>query len=237
MFAEQSAVYREPLFSSEQLHLLKTEEFVNGLHYLHVPTDEEWLIVQQPDGTKGYVPVSTLMRVHPDNLAEGNLPIGHEIISRWWAVPLSYEPDDLVMIPPKYVQDSAQYLVRKETLEPLLEMLQAALGEGIDIRVNSAYRSGERQLYLYTNAVRRNGAAQRYSAPPGHSEHQLGTTIDLTDPEGLHAFSGDFDKTPQGQWLEKNAGRFGFIRSYRDTNTEETGYISEPWHWRYFGRP
>ena len=119
--------------------------------------------------------------------------------------------------------------------DALLRMLESARSDGVEIRIASDYRSGKRQKELYLAAVEKDGPEQRYSAPPGHSEHQLGTTADLTDSEGKHLFAQDYDQTPGGMWLEKNAPGYGFKRSYYPHNVKETGYISEPWHWRYIG--
>lgn len=115
-------------------------------------------------------------------------------------------------------------------------MLDAARRDGIEIRVLSSWRSGNYQLGLYTRAIERNGRSQRASAPPGHSEHQLGTVVDLCDVEEREVLTQEFGETPQGEWLKGNAARFGFHLSYTRENSAVTGYIPEPWHWRYWGR-
>ncbi|MBN1475304.1 M15 family metallopeptidase, partial [Candidatus Sumerlaeota bacterium] len=149
--------------------------------------------------------------------------------------PLDYEPSDLVDIPARFVaRDDRTLQLRREACDALVRMLGAALADDVDIQVNSAYRSGSRQEQIYRRNVRRN-PGQRSSARPGHSEHQLGTTVDLTDPPGEYGFSQEFVDTPQGQWLEQHAHEFGFRRTYYPENDEETGYIPEPWHWRYMG--
>ncbi|MEO8376531.1 MAG: M15 family metallopeptidase, partial [Candidatus Sumerlaeota bacterium] len=107
--------------------------------------------------------------------------------------------------------------------------------DGVILRVVSSYRSGEYQRGLYERACKKDGAAQRYSARPGHSEHQLGVAVDICDIEQKHAFEHSFQETKEGKWLAANAADYGFIRSYTDDNIDETGYISEPWHWRYWG--
>ncbi len=90
------------------------------------------------------------------------------------------------------------------------------------------------------------------SALPGQSEHQLGTVVDLvTDiPEYVVAgikYSGynlDYamQSTTAFEWLSKNAHEFGFALSYPystvsgyDKPHPKTGYIYEPWHWRFIG--
>jgi D-alanyl-D-alanine carboxypeptidase len=62
----------------------------------------------------------------------------------------------------------------------------------------------------------------RSAARPGHSEHQLGTTIDV---EGGEA------------WLASNAWRYGFVMSYPPEHSQGTTcYKPEAWHFRYVGR-
>lgn len=113
-----------------------------------------------------------------------------------------------------------------------MAMIDAAREDGIDMRVSSPYRSGTYQQVLFGNAVSRRGLNQRGSAPPGHSEHQLGTTVDISSPS-----TGRFlrNSDPQHVWLRENGHRFGFRQTYTAENRAETGYIEEPWHWRYMG--
>ncbi len=204
--------------------------------HVNPETDEEWLETEI-DGSPAFVSMTALLRVHPDNLQDGDLAIGREVVDRWWGVPIEYEPGDLEPIPPNWtIPDGKDYRLRREALAAVLKMLEAAANDDVDMRIISAYRPGIRQRALYLAACDRDGNGQRYSARPGHSEHQLGTTVDLTDPDQRYNFEHAFQDTPQGQWLAANAASFGFRRSYTDDNTAETGYISEPWHWRYHGR-
>jgi D-alanyl-D-alanine carboxypeptidase len=72
--------------------------------------------------------------------------------------------------------------------------------------------------------------ANRYSARPGHSQHQLGTTIDFTTD--FRTF-----RTSDGPaWLRDNAHRFGFVLPYTTAASARTGYVDEPWHARWVGR-
>jgi|GEM_PF-3979981 len=85
------------------------------------------------------------------------------------------------------------------------------------------------------------------SAIPGSSEHQLGTAMDIVSyiPSGPHQgwnVEFEMDQTPAFAWLQANAYKFGFVLSYpksasgipSDVNPR-TGYVYEPWHWRYIG--
>ncbi|MSP23503.1 MAG: D-alanyl-D-alanine carboxypeptidase family protein, partial [Dehalococcoidia bacterium] len=44
-----------------------------------------------------------------------------------------------------------------------------------------------------------------------------------------------FAVSPSGRWLAANASRFGFAMSYPPGGEPITGYIYEPWHFRYIG--
>lgn len=76
-------------------------------------------------------------------------------------------------------------------------------------------------------------AANKYSAKPGHSEHQLGTTYDVKC-----AGCASFDLVQNSSlnaYIETNAHRFGFVISYPKNSQNLTGYIYEPWHIRWIG--
>ena len=47
--------------------------------------------------------------------------------------------------------------------------------------------------------------------------------------------SNEFGGTPEGQWVAENAHRFGFILRFTKDGEPITGYIYEPWHYRYVG--
>ena len=72
-------------------------------------------------------------------------------------------------------------------------------------------------------------AADRYSARPGHSEHQSGLAFDLND------LSESFGRTKEGIWLRENCWKYGFIIRYPEDKESITGYMYEPWHVRYIG--
>ena len=131
-------------------------------------------------------------------------------------------------------EDYPKYL-RKEVNEAFIKMLEAAFSENIHLRLVSAFRSFEKQRTLYLRAISRNGNHQVGTAKPAHSEHQLGTTVDLTSKNREDLLSLSFDQTPEGKWLKKNARKFGFIQSYTKENTVTKGYMPEPWHYRYIG--
>jgi hypothetical protein len=232
VYAEESPVYAQPSLDAEELFRLPQGARVAGPLYVDPDTNVEWLAVAR-EGSTVFVPRMHLTRPHPRNLARpGDLPIGDEIVNRWWGVPLDYEPSDLVPVPERFSSGRDAHTLRREACEALVAMFEAAEAEGLHLRVSSSYRSGPRQVEIYTRNIARN-PAQRSSAPPGHSEHQLGTTVDLRSRDG--GGGQGFARTPESAWLERHAARFGWVRSYYPHTVAETGYISEPWHWRYHG--
>lgn len=102
---------------------------------------------------------------------------------------------------------------------------------GMNIWIQSGYRSYNLQESLYNKYVNRDGklAADTYSARPGYSEHQTGLAFDL------NSISDDFQYTSEGKWINENAWRYGFILRYPKSKESITGYKYESWHLRYVG--
>lgn len=120
-----------------------------------------------------------------------------------------------------------------DTLEYLIDMLDAAERAGHDIKIISAYRSFDEQQELKGQFTQTYGSgANTFSADQGYSEHQLGTAVDIVDV-ATGATSQSFAETDAYAWLLDNAHRYGFILSYPQGNDF---YIFEPWHWRFVGR-
>ncbi len=118
------------------------------------------------------------------------------------------------------------------------EMAAGAEKDGFTLVAFSGYRSYEYQTTLYNNYIKRDGkeAADRYSARPGYSEHQTGLSYDIGEKgrEDLWLTS-EFGESPAGQWLVKNAHKYGFILRYPEGKEDITGYMYESWHFRYVG--
>jgi len=148
----------------------------------------------------------------------------------------TYIPKDLVEVKHSLsIQDNI--CLTKEANTKLEEMLSAAKKDGLYIEVSSAFRNYEKQQSLIDNAIKiGNPDANISIAKAGYSEHQLGTTVDLTGSSiNYYSASKSFDKTPEANWIETNAKYFGFIRSYPFGKESITGYMYEPWHYRYVG--
>ena len=127
--------------------------------------------------------------------------------------------------------------LRAEAKTALERMLSDAYAQGHDIYARSAYRSYAEQerTFAYWVSVLGEAEARRVSAEAGHSEHQLGTTVDLTTPDVGYDLTEAFGETPAGRWLADNAHIYGFALSYPAGAEAVTGYAYEPWHFRYVG--
>ena len=130
-------------------------------------------------------------------------------------------------------------------------MLDAAREDGLDIFVRSGFRAYATQSATFAmwvaqelargrsreDALRR---VTRFSARAGHSEHQLGTTVDLVyRAENGVVYDGWDAETiaasPAMRWVKANAHRFGVVLTYDEGREEVTQYVWEPWHWRFVG--
>lgn len=149
-----------------------------------------------------------------------------------------WAPPDLVPIDDSEMMPGRSGEVRYGVSMALSEMLAAAATDGLDLGVRSAYRSYRTQCITFSYKVARHGLehARRFSAEPGRSQHQLGTTVDITAARIGWALSQSLADEPEGQWLAANAHRFGFALSYPEGAEQVTGYAFEPWHFRYVGR-
>lgn len=136
------------------------------------------------------------------------------IVNKTYALPSDYNPG---------VDPTAQ--------SALNQMISGAGADGVSLWIASGFRSYDKQKTLYNNYVARDGKteADRYSARPGHSEHQTGLSFDLNSLEQ------SFGETKEGKWIAANCWKYGFILRYPQSKEAQTGYMYEPWHVRYVG--
>lgn len=148
--------------------------------------------------------------------------------------PADFAPDDLDM--PVGVENEFAQPLRAPAARAAEEFVGAAAEAGHTVRIISAYRDYATQVSLYDGYVARDGqeAADTYSARPGHSEHQTGLVIDLDD-FGSCYLAECFGETPAGAWLAEHAAEHGFIVRYPAGQEAVTGFMPEPWHFRFVG--
>ena len=160
-------------------------------------------------------------------------PYLYVLVDKEHSLAEDYEPEDLTELKNgSYRVNRTGLLLRKAAVASLEEMAAAARNEGFTLTASSAYRSYNYQVQVYERNVKENGqqAADRESARPGHSQHQLGLVIDFG------SITDAFARTPEGIWLSANASRFGWSLSYPEGYKDITGYRWESWHYRYVGR-
>lgn len=161
----------------------------------------------------------------------------YENVSRRISVPLDYIPGDLIRLP-RSIRTAGVMCLSKEPASKLEEMFRGAYEENkSELAVFSAYRSANTQKQLVKFYLETQGPQSLEGvAEGGHSEHQLGTTVDISGKSiGYAGPSQKFGTTKEGKWLKENSYKYGFIMSYPQGKQSETGYIYEPWHFRYIG--
>lgn len=159
------------------------------------------------------------------------------VLDTIFMLPADYHPGDLVDTSAAGLNGG--YPVRSLVISDLRALVEAARANGTPIEVVSGFRSHSQQQATFDYWVSVGGYEQalRTSARAGHSEHQLGTTLDFTSAGGGAPWEyGDWAATPAGAWMAANAWRYGFLMSYPAGSFGQTGYDYEPWHYRYVGR-
>jgi D-alanyl-D-alanine carboxypeptidase len=168
------------------------------------------------------------------------------LVTHEYGLSRDYQPADLVPLAdyfPVHITLGYPNEIRAMAIGPLVEMVNAMEAAGLRPFIISSYRSYSSQSIAWAKWVEYNpDYASGLSARPGHSEHQLGTTVDFGSPE-LEAVTGIEDiefhtyfyMTSEGAWLGEHAHEYGFIMSYPPDTLEVTGFYYEPWHFRYVG--
>ena len=139
-------------------------------------------------------------------------------------------PADLLLVPPELRLEGREPLLRARALAAFREMALVAARDSIELRIRSGYRSPVEQMLLIE---RRLAAGREFDeiiqgvAPPGYSEHMLGTTVDLE-------LGRDYMNNPAYHWLREHGPAFGWHESY--PRNSQDGFPWEPWHWRYLGK-
>lgn len=144
-----------------------------------------------------------------------------------------YTPERLATITPEFLYPERENLRIHSAVQNYLEqMLREASSSNHQILIVSAYRSFSEQASLKNGyKINYGSGANKFSADQGYSEHQLGTTVDLSLAT-LGPTTLNFGETTAYRWLIDNAHHFGFVLSYPPNNLY---YQYEPWHWRFVG--
>ncbi len=149
-----------------------------------------------------------------------------------------YQPELAQIVEGKFVD--------ARILDDLSEMLEDAVGEGLNMYICSAYRDYESQREVFNTTMvdwinQGKSPLEAYEetkksvAVPGTSEHATGLALDITSAE-----YGELDEkqadTAEAKWLAENCWKYGFILRYPPEKSAITGIVFEPWHYRYVGK-
>jgi zinc D-Ala-D-Ala carboxypeptidase len=120
----------------------------------------------------------------------------------------------------------SEIYLSEEVAYEFSEMINAAGKEGVrHFSINSGFRRFDEQNVLYQQM------GSSLALPAGHSEHNLGLSLDVGSTQMK------MSDAPEGKWIEQNAWKYGFILRYPKDKTHITGIQYEPWHIRYVGLP
>ena len=168
------------------------------------------------------------------NLSKANLVL----INKFNKLNFNFKPNNLKTINSNNFINGKRYnnMLAEEAKNAFEKMSNDAIKNNAPVYGQSAYRSYETQKNIYNNEVKKNGIeiADSQSARPGFSEHQTGYAIDVSSTKKGNMLS--FEKTKSFIWLKNNAHKYGFILRYPKNKENITGYIYEPWHYRFVGK-
>ena len=136
--------------------------------------------------------------------------------------PITYEPQNLAYLNMtgddtdiRTEYDGNRQVVDALIAQPLVDMVQACKAAGLPVYLSSGYRSYEIQRQNFERVCANNGISDGKNAegnyitmPAGHSEHQTGLCVDITD-------------------------RYYEVKN--DDKRDITHVMSESWHFRYVG--
>ena len=156
------------------------------------------------------------------------------LIDKKHKVGSDYEPKDLMAVKGNDLWNVSRndLSLRPEAYAALEDLSRAALNDGIKLLVSSTYRSYQYQEGPFNRYVKQDGEAlaERYSARPGTSQHQLGVAIDFG------SITDDWGDTKMGKWVYEHAAEHGWSLSFPQGYEDVTGYMWECWHFRYIGK-
>ena len=152
------------------------------------------------------------------------------------------QPADLVNVQAPDAMGYGAKPMHRLAAAAYLELLRAARAAGHKaplLAIASGYRPDARQKQLWDAKVAQVQArnpgwssaqvyaeARKWVAPPGHSNHRSGRTMDVVILNSAGDVSSkriaEMQATAVWKWMRDNAVRFGFYP-----------YTVEPWHWEF----
>mgnify|MGYP004669705975 FL=1 len=216
-------------YSQKLVDIVRSKYFLKSRleRYMKYDSDEINTIITNVNSNLDY---DFYMNIQKSDTSKGNLII----VNKYYQLDNDYYYGELVTMDKAYDNKSGSKL-NKEAYVAFQKLVDAGEKEGYHIRNNSAYRSYNTQSGLYNNYKNSNGLtwADKWSARPGHSEHQTGLALDVGVKNEYSL--GKFESSPEFTWMKNNAHLYGFILRYPKGKEYITGYGYEPWHYRYVG--
>lgn len=135
-----------------------------------------------------------------------------------------------------YLIDNIKPMLRMEVKPYIEKLIYDANNKGINIIIDSAFRSGTYQQMILDKVISEKGnEAYKLIALPGASEHQTGLAVDFAIYEN-DIYNDDIkEDDKEAIWLKDNAWKYGFILRYPKGKEDITGFNFEPWHYRFVG--
>ncbi|MEG2311350.1 MAG: M15 family metallopeptidase [Bacilli bacterium] len=154
------------------------------------------------------------------------------LVNKYNKLSSSFIPKDVEKIDSRFTRKNV--FLSTDARKHFEKMCDTISKEGLTLIGFSGYRTYESQenIYNYYLSIDSKDKVDTYSARPGFSEHQTGLAIDVAKPTSDY---NHFDTTDEYSWLKDNAHKFGFILRYPKGLDYLTGYMYEPWHYRYVG--
>lgn len=138
-----------------------------------------------------------------------------------------YIPKNLILVNQfDHIKRDNEMQISNEIVDAYQRLVDFIYLNNQQLIIYSAYRSYNYQKTLYKSD-------NPYTAKPGHSEHQTGLAIDISN--FYYGLSSNLSSSELFKLLSTNAHHFGFILRYPESKEKLTGYPFEPWHYRYVG--
>ena len=133
-------------------------------------------------------------------------------------------------------------IIEHETYESFTKLREELLARGIQIELDSVYRSVEDQKETKQWFLENYGEeyTSQYVAEPGFSEHHTGLAVDIFVMRGDEQIRDNDDMiadTEDFEIIHQLLPKYGFILRYLKGKEDITGYNYEPWHFRYIADP
>ncbi len=137
------------------------------------------------------------------------------------------------LAPVRCLVSGEQHLLTDAAAAAWNRLATAAGADGLALELISGFRSYAYQRDLIRRKLEAGRALEEILqsvAPPGFSEHHTGEAADIGSPDCVD-LTASFADTAAFQWLAAKARGFGWTMSYPPGN--ESGYVYEPWHWKW----